>query len=575
MNLTPELIDDDVYCIELLDYVTADLGNVQPQQLLNKITYIYSNHNNIVSNYQSTIEYTFDSIDSDYDDIEYDIEQVEASNDVVDIVGTYAELLQYHTDTLELNDVIKVISDETHDNACTFYRWDGTVFNFDSYERNDIPVTITSSITITPNYDVTYVVVGNGITVTVDTSNYTIGETIMFIALSQFTAIYSGITKVVYPNDTLKLYYLGNNIWTSEMPEVQNKLYPVGTILFTNTSTMSLSGVWELIDEGLLLMSDTDNVGTITGEDTHVVSGVTGTVESHVITLTEIPSHTHTVTGTSGNVSAGHTHTVASVDKPRYSSKLSGSNTADTGSSRNTNGINRNHTHTITGNSGGVSGGTASPSGHSHTITFNDITFDTRQSSIAYYAWKRVDEDFNGESDIRAIDIPLFSQENWFKEFEVSFNIESINISQPSGDKATFVACMDESGTPWTGFMLRIDGVSNKQITSGTYPVWGINTGLNRDTSNQQIKTTTPYISAIEGHKITFKRTYTDSVLKVGFYIDDVLIGENDYTNSTYYTDAKLTFGAELDGSDNARRFCKCKLSHIKVVFDGTIIYNI
>ena len=168
----------------------------------------------------------------------------------------------------------------------------------------------------------------------------------------------------------------------------------------------------------------------------------------------------------------------------------------------------------------------------------------------------------------------MFSQENWFKEFEVSFVIEDIDENQPSGDKATFTACMYENASPWQGFMIRMDGISSKKVVAGTYPIWGINNGLNRDTLNQQIKTTTPYIAAIEGHKISFKRTYIDSVLKVGFYIDDVLIGENDFTNSTYYTDVKLTFGGELDGNNNARRFCKCTLSNIKVILDGNIVYQ-
>lgn len=59
-----------------------------------------------------------------------EIEAIEAGSDVVDIVGTYAELQQYDTSTLQNNDVIKVLTDETHDNAISYYRWNATTQTF-------------------------------------------------------------------------------------------------------------------------------------------------------------------------------------------------------------------------------------------------------------------------------------------------------------------------------------------------------------------------------------------------------------------------------------------------------------
>ncbi len=59
-----------------------------------------------------------------------EIEAIEAGSDVVDIVGTYAELQQYDTSTLQNNDVIKVLTDETHDNAISYYRWNATTQAF-------------------------------------------------------------------------------------------------------------------------------------------------------------------------------------------------------------------------------------------------------------------------------------------------------------------------------------------------------------------------------------------------------------------------------------------------------------
>ena len=59
-----------------------------------------------------------------------EIETIEASSDVVDVVGTYAELQSYDTSKLHKNDLIKVLQDETRDDAITYYRWSGTAFNY-------------------------------------------------------------------------------------------------------------------------------------------------------------------------------------------------------------------------------------------------------------------------------------------------------------------------------------------------------------------------------------------------------------------------------------------------------------
>lgn len=56
------------------------------------------------------------------------IDSITASSDVVAIVGTYAELLQYDTATLTLNDIIKVLNDEIHENASSYYRWNGSAW---------------------------------------------------------------------------------------------------------------------------------------------------------------------------------------------------------------------------------------------------------------------------------------------------------------------------------------------------------------------------------------------------------------------------------------------------------------
>lgn len=65
------------------------------------------------------------SIRADADrDLQSQIDAISSASDVVDVVGTYAELQNYDTSKLGDNDIIKVLTDSTHDNAISYYRWD-------------------------------------------------------------------------------------------------------------------------------------------------------------------------------------------------------------------------------------------------------------------------------------------------------------------------------------------------------------------------------------------------------------------------------------------------------------------
>ena len=114
------------------------------------------------------------------------IDAITSSSDVVDIVGTYAELLQYPTAGLGDKDVIKVLQDETHNDAMSYYRWNKSSSTW-SYIGSEGPyytksetntllgdkqdtLTAGSNITISSNNtisatDTTYTA-GNGLTLT-------------------------------------------------------------------------------------------------------------------------------------------------------------------------------------------------------------------------------------------------------------------------------------------------------------------------------------------------------------------------------------------------------------------------
>lgn len=61
-------------------------------------------------------------VDTAANDLQEQIDAITVSSDVFDVVGTYADLQNYDTSTVPLNDIIKVLQDSTHNNAATYYR---------------------------------------------------------------------------------------------------------------------------------------------------------------------------------------------------------------------------------------------------------------------------------------------------------------------------------------------------------------------------------------------------------------------------------------------------------------------
>lgn len=55
--------------------------------------------------------------------LQNEIDEIKNNPDVVDIVATYADLQNYSTQHLSNNDIIRVLADETHSGASTYYRF--------------------------------------------------------------------------------------------------------------------------------------------------------------------------------------------------------------------------------------------------------------------------------------------------------------------------------------------------------------------------------------------------------------------------------------------------------------------
>ena len=59
-----------------------------------------------------------------------EIDEIKNNPDVYDIVATYAALQAYDTSQLTDKDIIRVLVDETHDGASTYYRWSAQTQTF-------------------------------------------------------------------------------------------------------------------------------------------------------------------------------------------------------------------------------------------------------------------------------------------------------------------------------------------------------------------------------------------------------------------------------------------------------------
>lgn len=112
--------------IPVVPTATSQLTNDANFQNANDLSNAISAHNQSSSAHQDIRQAITDeaNIRSNADNgLQSQIDAITSASDVVDIVGTYAELQAYDTQHLKDNDVIKVLQDETHNDAMTYWRW--------------------------------------------------------------------------------------------------------------------------------------------------------------------------------------------------------------------------------------------------------------------------------------------------------------------------------------------------------------------------------------------------------------------------------------------------------------------
>ena len=126
-----EVVKQNGVAIPIADKAVDVSVPTTTSSLTNDSGYITNEVNDLVNYYDkdetdtliATEAETRDAADLD---LQEQIDAISSASDVVDVVGTYAELQSYDTSKLSDNDIIKVLTDETHDDAISYYRWNDT-----------------------------------------------------------------------------------------------------------------------------------------------------------------------------------------------------------------------------------------------------------------------------------------------------------------------------------------------------------------------------------------------------------------------------------------------------------------
>lgn len=118
-------MNDHIY-IYSSDGIPTRIDAGVPQEIIDEITELKAD----VTELDETVEAEITAREQGDRALQQEIDDLKNSPDVVDVVATYAALQNYDTSTLTDKDVVRVLQDETHNNASTYYRWSTQSENF-------------------------------------------------------------------------------------------------------------------------------------------------------------------------------------------------------------------------------------------------------------------------------------------------------------------------------------------------------------------------------------------------------------------------------------------------------------
>ena len=197
-----------------------------------------------------------------------------------------------------------------------------------------------------------------------------------------------------------------NKVVTQAINELVNIIYPVGSIYMSVNSTNPgdlFGGTWTAWGSGRV------PVGVNTSDTEFSTVEKTGGAKTHTLTVAQMPSHTHTFTGSAintGNQSVNHTHTFSGTtdgggshnhgigfnsDSAQGSGKPRIAGTDRTSIANDVISSAANHTHTFSGITSGID------ANHVHSVTAkgtnsksgSDSAHNNLQPYITCYMWKR------------------------------------------------------------------------------------------------------------------------------------------------------------------------------------------
>ncbi len=238
--------------------------------------------------------------------LQQQIDGISASSDVVDIVGTYAELQAYDTQHLKDNDIVKVLQDETQGGATTYYRWststqtftligqEGPYYTKASADSTFVPQTrtvnskaLSSNITLTAS-DVSALGTSDVVQSTGSSTSQVMSQ----------NAVTTELNKKLNTADYVVDDHLANSTNPVQNQVLNGLLGDMPSDFFSGTATSNYSGT-SLTMANALCLDDMQILGNTTQQTysgknllalkdgTYTNSGITVVVSGGVVSVTE------------------------------------------------------------------------------------------------------------------------------------------------------------------------------------------------------------------------------------------------------------------------------------------------
>ena len=250
-----------------------------------------STHTSQISDLSTGLSNEIDNRQSADTNLQSQIDAISAASDVKDIVGTYAELEAYDTTHLGNNDIIKVLQDETQDDATTYYRWSTSTQEFTLIgEEGPYYTKSQTDDLLTDKQNV--LTAGNNITITGDTISATDTTYSAGNGLSLNGTTFSADTTVLQPKLTA-----GDNI------SITNNTISATDTTYTAGSGLDLTGTEFSIDNTVALKTDLPTVNnavfTVQKNGVDVASFTANSAVDATANIT-VPTDTAQLTNTAG-----------------------------------------------------------------------------------------------------------------------------------------------------------------------------------------------------------------------------------------------------------------------------------